>query len=167
MFFKKLLRKLSCLISIVTCSQATLHVGQQAPDFSLVDDSGNIRTLASCKGKKVALVFYPQDGSPYCTKQAKSIKEHFKDLTDQNIVVLGLSADSTEKHKKFKEKYQLPFDLLTAPKKILKAYGVTGFFLNKRVTFLIDEHGKIVCIIDDVDIQKHAQQILDGFGIKK
>src|SRR3954463_6667509 len=104
MFFKKFLRKISYLISIVTCSQATLHVGQQAPDFSLIDDCDNIRTLASCKGKKVALVFYPQDGSPYCTKQAKAIKEYFKDLTDHNIVVFGLSADSTEKHNKFKEK---------------------------------------------------------------
>jgi peroxiredoxin Q/BCP len=167
MFFKNLFNKIACALGIVSSNQATLQINQQAPEFSLKDDAGNIRSLNSCKGKKVALVFYPKDGSPYCTKQAQAIKERFQELNDYNILVLGLSADNTESHKKFKQEYQLPFDLLTATNHILKIYHADGPVYNKRVTFLLDESGKIVHIIDNVDITNHAQQILDGFGIKK
>jgi thioredoxin-dependent peroxiredoxin len=167
MFFKKLFNKIVCALGIVSSSQSALQINQQAPEFSLVDDAGNIKTLSSCRGKKVALVFYPKDGSPYCTKQAQTIKERFQELSNHNIRVLGLSADNTEAHKKFKQEYQLPFDLLTATKTVLKLYNADGSSFNKRITFLIDENGKIVHIIDNVDITKHAQQILDGFGIKQ
>lgn len=167
MFIQKAFRNIAYILSIFSSTQAKLHVNQQAPDFSLIDDHGNSRSLSSCKGKKVALVFYPADKSPICTKQVKAIKNDFEKLSKHNIIVFGLSQDNTAKHKSFKEKYDLPFDLLTAPKKVLKKYSASGWPFNKRITYLIDEQGKIVSIIDDVNIQKHAEQILDGFGIKK
>jgi peroxiredoxin Q/BCP len=168
MFFKSLCKKTLCFLGFVCATQAaTLRLGQVASDFQLTDDHGNMRTLAKCKGKKVALIFYPKDGSPYCTKQAKNIKEHFKKLTDQNIVVFGISSDDTKKHSEFKAKYELPFDLLTAPQEFIDTYGAGGWIFNSRVTILIDENGIIVAIIDKVDIQKHAQQILDGFEARK
>jgi len=167
MFFKKMFNKIMCFLGIASSNEIQLQVNQQAPEFSLVDDAGNTRTLSSCKGKKVALVFYPKDGSPYCTKQAQAIKERFLELINHNILVLGLSTDNTQAHKKFKQEYQLPFDLLTATETVLTLYNAQGLPFNKRITFLLDESGKIAHIIDNVDITKHAQQILDGFGIKR
>lgn len=163
---KNIFRNIAYVLSIFSSTQAKPHVGQKAPDFVLIDDHGNERSLASCKGKKVALVFYPADGSPYCTKQAKAIKADFEKLTKHDIVVFGLSRDNTTKHQSFKEKYGLPFDLLTATKKVLKKYKAWGWAFNKRITYLINEKGIIVGIINNVNIQKHAQQILDGFCIK-
>ncbi|RTL07211.1 peroxiredoxin [Candidatus Dependentiae bacterium] len=163
---KNIFQNIAYVLSIFSSTQAKLHIGQKAPDFVLIDDHGKQRSLSLCKGKKVALVFYPADGSPYCTKQAKAIKNDFEKLAKHDIVVFGLSQDSTAKHKAFKEKYSLPFDLLTASKPVLNDYCAGGWIANKRITFLVDEKGVIVDIINHVNIQKHAQQILDGFGIK-
>lgn len=167
MLMKKIVYYLTCILSIFPYSQAKLHIGQKAPNFELIDDHGNTRSLISCKGKKVALVFYPADGSRYCTKQAKAIKDNFEQLLKEGIVVFGLSQDPISKHQSFKEEYALPFDLLTVTSDVLKAYNADGWFINKRITFLIDEEGYVMSIISNVDMQKHAQQILDGFKLAK
>jgi len=143
-----------------------LNVGDQAPDFTLYDEAGEAHTLSALRGSKVALYFYPKDFTPGCTKQACSIRDNFSQLKDENIIIFGLSADSATSHEQFQEKHALPFHLLSADKKTLKAYGVNGLLFNTRRTFLIDEKGIIVAIIKNIDTANHAQQIIDGFAQK-
>lgn len=144
-----------------------LKVGDKAPDFSLVDKDGNAHTLADWHGKKIALYFYPKDSTPGCTEQACSIRDNFEDLTEAGITIIGLSKGSKRSKTHFTEKQHLPFPLLLATEDILKSYNVNGsistLFLPKRRTFLIDEQGIIIAIIDKVDTKNHAQQILNGF----
>jgi peroxiredoxin Q/BCP len=102
-----------------------MKVGQKAPDFSVVDDSGKTIQLSDFKGKKVVLYFYPKDDTPGCTKEACNFKDGIAEIRKQGAVVLGVSADSAEKHKKFKSKFELNFPLLAeTDKKIIEAYDV-------------------------------------------
>lgn len=143
--------------------------GKLAPSFSLKDETGTLRTLEEFKGKKVVLYFYPKDQTPGCTKEACSLRDSYADFAQHNIVILGISFDSPKSHMKFKEKYHLPFSLLSdSNKKVAKAYGATSwlFFVPKRKTFLIDENGMIVSEINDIDVTQHADQVLQAFGIK-
>jgi peroxiredoxin Q/BCP len=144
-----------------------LKVGDKAPDLSLIDKDGNAHRLADWRGKKIALYFYPKDSTPGCTEQACSIRDNFEDLTDAGITIIGLSKGSKKSKTRFAEKQHLPFPLLLATEDTLKSYGVNGsiftLFLPKRRTFLIDEQGIIVAIIDKVDTKNHARQILNGF----
>src|SRR6185503_14851707 len=94
-----------------------LKPGDTAPDFSAPDQEGNVRTLKEFVGKWVLLYFYPKDDTSGCTKQACDIRDNFPAFEKLNVQVLGVSADSTESHKKFEEKYQLPFTLLADEKK--------------------------------------------------
>lgn len=149
--------------------QASLKVGDTAPDFSLQDEQGVTRTLQEFKGKKIALYFYPKDETSGCTTQACSIRDGYKDLLDQSIVVLGVSFDSVASHKKFKEHHKLPFILLSdSSKKVAKKYGAVAWFIfyapiPSRMTFLIDEQGKIVKIMKDVHVKEHASEIIKAF----
>jgi peroxiredoxin Q/BCP len=146
-----------------------VKVGDMAPDFALKDDQGNVRTLSEFKGKKIALYFYPKDETPGCTEQACSIRDGFKVLQEKGIVVLGVSFDSVESHKKFKEKHNLPFPLLSdSTKDVAKSYGAVGWFIfyapmASRMTFLIDEQGKIIKILDKVNVSEHADEIIKAF----
>lgn len=150
-----------------------LKIGDKAPDFAAKDQNGNLVSLKSFKGEKVALYFYPKDDTPGCTAQACNLRDNFNELTEKGIVVLGVSVDEVKKHKKFEDKYKLPFTLVADEEKTIVAdYGLWGEkkFMGKtymgtsRVTFLIDEKGKIVHIIEKVDTKNHTAQILEFWG---
>lgn len=150
---------------------ATPKVGSMAPDFSLKDEQGNVRTLAEFKGKKIALYFYPKDETSGCTAQACSIRDGYQELAAKGIIVLGVSFDSVASHKKFKEHHKLPFIILSDDKKsVAKSYGAVGWFIfyapvPYRMTFLIDEQGKIVKILNDVHVKEHASEIIKAFDL--
>lgn len=136
-----------------------------APDFSLMDENSELQTLSKLKGSNVVLYFYPKDFTPGCTKQACSLRDGYSEITKEGIKLFGISYDSPASHKKFKDKYQLPFSLLSdSDKKTAKAYGVKGMLFVDRVTFLIDASGKIIAILKNVDVSNHAQQIIDAFN---
>ena len=129
-----------------------LTEGEKAPTFKAKDQNGKAVSLADFKGKKVVLYFYPEDDTPTCTVEACNLRDNYKILQDKGLVVLGVSPDDEKKHKKFEEKYKLPFTLLADPdKKIINKYGVWGeknlygrkYMGLHRTTFLIDEKGVI------------------------
>ena len=150
-----------------------LAIGQVAPDVSGETQNGEIISLSDFRGKKVVIYFYPKDDTPGCTKQACNLRDNFSELTYKEIVVLGVSVDEVKKHKKFEDKYKLPFTLVADEEKTIVAdYGLWGEkkFMGKtymgtsRVTFLIDEKGKIAHIIEKVDTKNHTAQILEFWG---
>lgn len=147
-----------------------LKIGDKAPDFKLFDQNEKSVTLNDFKGKKLVLYFYPKDSTPGCTAEACSLRDGFQDLKSKGIVVLGVSADNTKSHQNFIEKQSLPFSLLSDPEKIaLKAYEAWGekkmygksYEGILRKTFIIDENGKILHIIEKVDTKNHASQIME------
>ena len=151
-------------MGLVFARKKTLEIGHLAPDFTLKDDTGQLRTLKAMRGKKMVLYFYPMDSTPGCTKQACSIRNSFTDLTSAGIEVWGISPDSVRSHAAFKKEHNLPFPLLSDKgKKVAKIYGVKRFFGVKRVTFLIDKQGMIGAILKDIDVKHHAHQIIDAF----
>jgi len=146
--------------------------GQIAPDFSLLDDNGSARKLSDFRGQPVVLYFYPKDDTPGCTKEACNFRDNYDVYRQANVVVLGVSPDSTKSHEKFKLKYQLPFTLLAdSDHQVCNLYGVWGKkkFMGKeydgvlRTTFIIDEEGKIIKIFYDVKPDEHSQMVLELF----
>ena len=121
----------------------------------------------------MVIYFYPKDDTPGCTKEACGFRDNYGLFEKNGIVVLGISYDSPESHQKFKEKYNLPFILLSdETKNVAKAYGayegITKFMWPKRITFLIDETGKILHVFEKVTVTEHAQDVLNAFQqIKK
>ena len=157
-----------CIILIFTnilfAINCKIEIGSVAPDFSLKNQNGIVETLSKYKGKKVAIYFYPKDGTPGCTKEACSIRDNFEILTEKNIKVFGISYDNQKNHRKFIKKYNLQFDLLSdLDKSVSKLYCADGGFLPKRITYLIDEKGILYQIIEDIDVKNHAHQILEAF----
>lgn len=147
-----------------------LEVGKKAPDFSLKDQDGNKRKLSEYRGKPVVLYFYPKDDTPGCTKEACSFRDNFGKFKRKGIEVLGVSIDDEKSHVKFREKYDLPFMLLSdTDKKVVDKYGVwveKNMYGKKkwgtaRKTFLIDEDGKIKHIFNKVKTDIHAEEVLD------
>jgi len=117
--------------------------------------------LAQFAGKTVVVYFYPQDDTPGCTKEACGIRDAYGDFNRAGLVVLGISKDSPESHQKFREKYHLPFTLLSDPEQgVVKAYGAYGMPFNKRITYIINSQGMIAKVYPDVDPSNHAAQIL-------
>lgn len=163
---------LCCIPMMLSCKKKKhnlLHIGDGAPEFSLVDENEKLRTLQEFKGKKVVLYFYPKDDTPGCTKEACSLRDAYADYAKHGIVILGISYDSPKSHAKFKAKHHLPFTLLSDSKKIVAHdYGADahflGHFIPQRKTFLINAQGKIVKIMDDVRVETHAVDILKAFG---
>ena len=146
-----------------------LEVGTKAPDFTLPDQNGNMHSLSEYRGKKVILYFYPKDNTPGCTKQACGFAERYPKFTDKGAVVLGISKDSVASHKKFEEKYGLPFTILSDPElKVIQAYDVWKEKKNYgktymgvvRTTYLIDEEGKIAKAFDKVKAADNPEQML-------
>ena len=142
--------------------------GSKAPDFSALDQDGNNIKLSDFLGKKVVLYFYPHDNTPGCTNQACNLRDNFSLLKKNNIKILGVSTDGMKSHKKFAEKYKLPFTLIVdEAMKIVNLYKVWQWkkFMGKtyegivRTTFLIDEKGQIAHIIDQVKTKSHTEQI--------
>ena len=141
-------------------------VGAPAPDFKLQDQNGKTHELKDYRGKWVALYFYPKDQTPGCTTQACEFRDNIFAFREAGAVILGVSVDDVESHKKFSEKHGLPFPILAdSEKAVAKQYGVLKRFLGtvelaKRDTFLIDPQGKIVRHYSDVDPKGHSQVVL-------
>ncbi|RJQ36129.1 thioredoxin-dependent thiol peroxidase [Candidatus Parcubacteria bacterium] len=149
-----------------------LKAGQKAPDFKLPDQDGIMHALKDYRGKWVLLYFYPKDDTPGCTREAWDIRDRLPNFTKLKIKVFGASVDPIKKHKKFAEKYHLPFTLLSDEQKTLvKAYGVWGKkkFMGReydgtfRTSFLIDPDGKIAHIYEKVKPEIHAEEVLAYF----
>jgi thioredoxin-dependent peroxiredoxin len=157
----------SCLFLSLGCEKrqnAILKIGDPAPDFKLKDENGIYRSLSEFRGKKVVVYFYPKDDTPGCTKEACSFRDSYNQFAEQGILVIGISYDSPESHKKFKEKYQLPFILLSDDKKaVAKAYNAYNMIVAKRMTYLIDENGKVYHVFEQVTVTEHADQVLSTF----
>ena len=140
-----------------------------APLFALPDQNGKEHSLADYQGKWVLLYFYPKDDTPGCTKEACTIRDSFPDFKKLKIAVLGMSVDSVKSHKKFEEKYDLPFTLLSDDKKeVVKKYGVWGkkkfmgheYEGTSRTSFLINPQGNIAKIYEGVNPVSHAADVL-------
>ncbi len=139
--------------------------GNMAPEFELADQDGVLHRLADYRGQKVLVYFYPKDGTPGCTKEACGLRDAYADYQAANIAILGISFDDAESHIKFRAKHNLPFTLLSDTEKtVAEAYGTKGRYpLAIRRSFLIDEEGRIVSIISDVDVTTHSQDVLRLF----
>lgn len=151
-----------------------LKPGRKAPDFTVNDQDGNPVSLQDFKGKKVALFFYPQDDTPTCTNEVCNLRDNYAALQQRGIVVLGVSMDTEKSHKKFEKKYSLPFPLLADTEgRLVKKYDIWGektlfgrtYMGIHRVTYLIDEQGKIAHVIDKVVSKDHAKQIVEMWGM--
>ena len=147
-----------------------LEVGTKAPSFSLPDQNGVMHTLEEYRGKKVILYFYPKDNTSGCTKQACAFGELYPQFMEKNAVVLGVSKDSVQSHKKFEEKYGLPFTLLSdTEKEVIQAYDVWKEKKNYgkvsfgvvRSTYLIDEEGISIKALGNVKAQENPGQMMD------
>ena len=146
-----------------------LKVGDASPLFELPDQNGKTHKLADYRGRKVLIYFYPKDGTPGCTTEACQIRDNFPKFEETLVAVLGISTDSPESHKKFSQKYKLPFTLLAdTNKEVVKTYDVykpkkflgREFLGTVRTSFLIDEAGKIIKIYENVKPATHAEEVL-------
>jgi peroxiredoxin Q/BCP len=149
----------------------TLEAGDKAPEFDLPASTGETISLAGLAGKKVVLYFYPKDDTPGCIKEACSFRDAEADLKEAGLVVLGVSADDLESHGKFVGKYGLNFPLLSDTDKTTStAYGAWGektangktTIGMKRMTFLIDEQGRVARVWRKVEPAVHAQAVLEA-----
>ena len=147
----------------------TLNPGDPAPDFHAKDQNGNPIALSDFKGKKLVLYFYPKDDTPGCTAQACDLRDNYEKMLAQGYAVVGVSVDDEKSHKKFIEKYDLPFPLVAdTDRAVVGAYGVwteknrygRKYMGTARTTFVIDENGKIEDIISKVKTKAHTEQIL-------
>ena len=147
-----------------------LETGIKAPSFSLPDQNGEIHTLEEYRGKKVILYFYPKDNTPGCTKQACGYAERYPQFLEKGAVVIGISRDKVASHKRFEEKYELPFTILADPElEAIRAYDVWKEKKNYgkvsmgvvRTTYLIDEEGIIVKANDKVKAAEDADKMID------
>ena len=146
-----------------------LKIGEKAPDFTAVTDTGAEISLSSLRGKKVVLYFYPRDNTPGCTQEACDFRDRAEALAARDAVVLGVSTDTVKSHQGFKAKHSLPFTLLADPdKELVGAYGVyrekkqygRSFMGTVRTTFVIDEGGTITSVFEKVKVKDHADAVL-------
>ncbi|HKP36998.1 MAG TPA: thioredoxin-dependent thiol peroxidase [Pyrinomonadaceae bacterium] len=152
---------------------ANLKEGAKAPDFKVTDADGNVVKLKDLRGKKVVLYFYPKDDTPGCTKEACAFRDSFSKFKRRGIEVLGVSLDSEKSHQKFAKKFDLPFRLLAdTDRAVSEKYGTYGkkkymgreYMGVNRMTFLIDEKGKIKKIYQKVKPEEHAEEVLAAFS---
>jgi thioredoxin-dependent peroxiredoxin len=148
-----------------------LEVGKKAPDFSLYNQDEKKISLKDYLGKKVILYFYPKDDTSGCTKEACSFRDNIPKFSKADAVILGISPDSVKSHKKFSEKYKLPFNLLADEEKnVIEKYGVwkeksmygRKYMGVERTTFIIDEKGKIKKIFNKVKVDGHENEVLEA-----
>ena len=147
--------------------------GDPAPDFSCHATDGSTIKLSDFRGKKLVLYFYPMDDTPGCTAQACSLRDVNRDIAAKGAAILGVSSQDEASHKKFTAKYKLNFPLLAdTDRSMAKAYGVAGSGLfgvaraltgmNERVTFIIDEKGKVAHCLDDPNCPNHGEEVLQS-----
>ena len=153
-----------------------LEVGKKAPAFSLIDGNGNKVSLNNFKGRKVVLYFYPKDMTSGCTQEACDFRDSFPNFKKEKAEILGVSIDSVASHKKFAEKYELPFTLLSDEKKeVVETYGVwkeksmygKKYLGIERTTFIIDEEGKIQNIFPKVKVAGHVEEVVQALKGEK
>ena len=144
--------------------------GQKAPEFTATDQDGNTVSLKDYYGSKVVLYFYPKASTPGCTAESCNLRDNYEDLLAKGVNIIGVSADSTKRQQNFKAKNDLPFPLIPdTEKEIINAYGVWGtkkmygktYEGIHRMTFLIDEEGKIMQVFTKVKTKDHTSQILE------
>ena len=149
-----------------------LKEGDIAPDFTSRDAEGNPVKLSELRGQNVVLYFYPKDDTPGCTKEACSFRDSSDVYERENVKVLGVSLDDEQSHQAFAEKYNLPFTLLAdTDHSVSEAYGVYGeqrygdktYMGVARKTFLIDKDGRIKKVFDKVNVEQHADEVLEAF----
>ncbi len=142
---------------------ADLKVGSPAPDFTLAASDGSQVHLKDWLSKApIVLYFYPKDDTPGCTKEACGLRDDWAAFRHLNATVFGVSYDSVESHRKFIEKYKLPFLLLADTEKaVAKAYGADGLLFPKRMTFVISKEGKIIYVDPSVSPSTHSKQLQD------
>jgi peroxiredoxin Q/BCP len=147
-----------------------LKPGDKAPEFIATDQNGKKISLSEYKGKKVILYFYPKDNTPGCTDEACSLRDGYPEIIKEGFDVIGVSADSSNSHKGFIDKHNLPFRLISdEDQKVINAYGVWGeknmygkkYFGILRTTFIISEEGIIEKVIEKVRTKDHAKQVLE------
>ena len=146
-----------------------LQVGKRAPAFNLESDSGKKVSLASLRGKRVVLYFYPKDDTPGCTQESCDFRDNLSRVEAQGAVVFGVSKDSVGSHQKFKEKFSLPFPLLSDPSyAMLEKYGVwkekklygRSYMGVERTTVILDENGKVAQIFPKVKVMGHVESVI-------
>lgn len=146
-----------------------LSIGSALPAFTGIDQNGEELKASSFNGKRLVIYFYPKDNTPGCTAQACSLRDDYSLLTENNITILGVSADSVSSHKKFIDKFNLPFPLIADTDKVLlNLFGVWGEkkFMGKiydgihRTTFLFDENGVLISVIEKPNTKNHSSEIL-------
>jgi peroxiredoxin Q/BCP len=149
-----------------------LKVGEKAPNFEGLSQNGESVSLENFQGKRVAIYFYPKDNTPGCTTQACNLRDNDALLKALNIQIIGVSADNVQSHKKFAEKFELPFPLIAdTNQEILKSYGVWGpkKFMGKeyvgihRTTYVLNERHEIVGVIERPNTKDHANEVADFF----
>jgi peroxiredoxin Q/BCP len=147
----------------------TLKIGDKVPDFTAKDQDGNEIKLSSYIGKKLVVFFYPKASTPGCTAEACNLRDNYKELQDQGYELLGVSADSEKRQTNFRNKYEFPFPLLADEDlTVINTFGVWGpkKFMGReydgihRMTFVIDEKGEVINVIEKVKTKDHAAQIL-------
>jgi len=147
-----------------------LQIGTKAPSFSLHDQNNELHSLKDYSGKWVLLYFYPKDMTPGCTKEACGIRDVYGDYKKAGIVVLGVSKDSVSRHAKFSQKYELPFPLLSDEStKVIQAYDAWAkkklagheYMGILRISYLINQKGKIAKVYEKVKPTEHAEEVLN------
>jgi len=145
-----------------------LKAGDLAPAIKASDEKGEMITLEEYRGKKVVLYFYPKDNTPGCTAESCDLRDNYAQFVEKGFEIIGVSADSEQSHRKFKDKYDLPFRLISdVDQKVLKDYGAWGekkmygksYMGILRKTFIINEEGYIEKIIEKVNTKEHSKQI--------
>jgi thioredoxin-dependent peroxiredoxin len=167
--FKKLIAKLAESAFVTNMHRTHLKPGDKAPPVKGILQDGSEFDPKTVSGKKVILYFYPKDDTAGCTTEACNLRDNYKEMLRRGFFVIGVSPDSPEKHRRFIEKYHLPFPLISDPElKLIKAFDVWGKkqFLGRifdgliRSTFVIDKNGTIEEVIEKVDSAGHARQLL-------
>jgi len=150
-------------------AEKELKAGDKAPAFSLKDTDGKTVKLSDFKGRKLVLYFYPKDDTPGCTKEACAFRDDHAQLKKRGVEVVGVSADDLKSHQKFTEKYSLPFTLLSDPDhEMIEKYGAWGekslygkkYMGILRITYIIDEAGKIAHVFHKVKPETHGQDVI-------
>lgn len=146
-----------------------LKEGDKAPNFTLISEQDKEITLDTFKGKKIVLYFYPKDDTPGCTKEACSFRDVYDDILEANAIVIGISKDNASSHLKFRDKYNLPFYLLSDPyHNVIESYGAwqekkmfgKTYMGITRLTFIIDENGTIIKTYPKVKPDEHGEEVL-------
>lgn len=154
---------------------ALLNKGDQAPDFSGLNQNGETISLKDFKGKKLILYFYPKDSTPGCTAEACNLSDNYEYWLKQGYEVVGVSPDGVASHKKFADKYSLNFNLIADNgQEILKAYGAWGeknmygkkYMGVLRTTYVIDENGVVSEVFEKVKTKEHTDQIIKALDLK-